>query len=371
MILDIGSYDAGEARARRTLSNTAQMAFAPATFMELGYPVRVGQEIELLRFVDSMHEFSACDYYSKPFAISPDEAQLITELNDRVVALTRRAFNRPLRPWTAQLSALEMFRVANALGKALGKDRLTVLEIGPGSGYLGAMLALSGHRLISMDNAQAYYLWQNRLYTELAGDQFAELANSDRGLSETSGADIVHLPWWRFAELHTEDVPSIDLLICDHAFCEIKTTALQYILRQARRMISDGLIAFCYFGHSQQRDQNGLFREFHDAGFEAVFKRRFYAVAPNDSRLAPLFIPHDRVASTKLSDRLSVKLKRRRAAAMFPEMLALDAEVPLYRPSGRSGSVSVSEIIPLRSDEAAPDYAFVAATGIFVPASEA
>lgn len=371
MPLSIEQYDRYEADALETVSNVAREAFAPSTFLELGSPTTVSVEADFLRFIDTMHEVNAGDYFKAPYPLSLDEADLIRRIGDHVADWSQSQLQRRVRPWVAPLSALEMFRVTTAMAQALGKTSVTVLEIGPGSGYFGALLHLAGHRHVSMDITQAYYLWQNRLFESLAGDGFADLANPETPLAEDPSKSLIHLPWWRFVQMHATGCPfQPDLVICDHALNEISTVALRYMLRIVNSRLAtvkDGMLLFCYPGHGQKRDETRLFQEFDRAGFEVLIKRLFYAAGLKTSRLSPLAIPPEQVMSTSRLIRAGIKLKRRTLAGRFPELLSLDREVPRYNPSGRSGLVFPAECVPIRRDEAPPGYDFLAAAGYFVP----
>ena len=46
---------------------------------------------------------------------------------------------------------------------------IRILEIGPGSGYLGLLLANDGHQYFAMDAAQAFYLYQKKLWSDVYG----------------------------------------------------------------------------------------------------------------------------------------------------------------------------------------------------------
>lgn len=369
-MIPIDVYDGFEHEANSTQPNSIQMAFTPSTFLELNCPVRVDHEGEFVRFIDSMHEFSAGDFFQRPFPLSPDEGDLIRRIGDHVADYSAKAFGRSIRPWVAPLSALEMFRVVTATAERLGKKSLTVLEIGPGSGYLGALLHLAGHRHISMDNTQAYYLWQNRLFSSLAGDGFAELADPVQPLADDPAKTMVHLPWWRFVQLH-ETLPfKVDVVICDHALNEISATALRYILRVAHGMLAqveNGVFLFCYPGHAQKRNEAQLFREFDRTGYQILFKRLFYGLGLKGGGLAPLAITVKEATSINRLVRAWVKIRRHRLRSRYPQLLSLDSQVPRYNPSGRQGTISPAEAVPIRREEQPPDYIFVRATGAFVP----
>jgi hypothetical protein len=55
--LTIARYDAAEMEARAGLSIPHFMAFRPVAFESVGWPTRISQEAELLRYVD--HNFEA------------------------------------------------------------------------------------------------------------------------------------------------------------------------------------------------------------------------------------------------------------------------------------------------------------------------
>lgn len=369
-MISVDEYDRLEADARSGLANAMQQAFTPATFMMQGDPICVGREAELVRFVDSMHEYSAADYFKRFYPLTHDEADLLTHLGDHIVKYCADHFGRPLRPWVAPLSALEMFRAASALAKRLGKERITVLEIGCGSGYFGALMHLAGHRHISMDVTQAYYLWQNRLFSSLAGERFREFADPNMRLSDDPECDFLHIPWFRFCRLHEDNPFCADMVVVDHALNEMNDRALRYVLHRSREMlerVDGGVFTFCHFGMMKMRNHLDLFGQFYDAGYEAVFKRLFYAFQPRGGRLSSLANSREEMCEPSPWNRAKIKLRRRQLRTRHPDLLALDETIPAYDPSGRGGMLAPADVIPIRRSEMPPDYSFAAATGCFIP----
>lgn len=366
--LEIARYDDLERKAAALLPNLAQAAFGPVTFSAGNYPTRVTEEAALGRYIDTMHENAAGEFFGGRFTLSPDEADLIAAIGDTVAGLSRERFGRAVRPWLAPLDAVGMFRIVAAFAQRLGRKQARVLEIGPGSGYLGALLNRAGFRTVSMDNTQAFYLWQNRFYGALAGSGLAEMAE---GGPPAADAAMIHLPWWSFAALHHQPALPVDFVVCDHALGEISLNALRYILRQAHRMLTagaePGLFLFRYSGARHVSSDRQIFAEFERAGFQTVFKRSFYALAPVGSPLDPLAISAEDTVSRSRSRRIVLKLGRDRLRGRFPELLALDSGAPPWNPSGRAGSVTADQAVPVRPEEAPADYDFVAATGIRIP----
>jgi len=349
----------------------AERAFSPITFLRFGYPVKVSEEMEIARFVDSQHEFQAAEFYDRSFPLSADEADLVSEIAADVAAYTERHFGRPIRPWSAPFSALKMFRIITALAQRLGKEKFTVLEIGPGSGYLGALLHNSGYRHISMDNTQAFYLWQNRLYQELAGTEFEEFCHDGSRLVDDPSKKILHIPWWRFLEMDKDCPFSADFVVCDHAINELSDPALWVVLRVAADMLrksDNGMFLFSEMGVSLKGDSGEfVFAEFERVGFQVLFKRLFHGLALRGSDYESLVVPHAAVMSTSTFVRAQTKLLRTLRNRHHKGMLELDAEIPIYNPSGSNKRYQPSDVIPLNDDEAPLDYRFVRSTGRFAP----
>ena len=89
-----------------------------------------------------------------------------------------------------------MFRLVKAMSNFAGED-LPVYEIGPGSGYLGALLVRSGHRYVATDIAEGFYLWQSRMLEAMADGDFCELA-APSGVSygPTNRSGNIHRTLW-------------------------------------------------------------------------------------------------------------------------------------------------------------------------------
>jgi hypothetical protein len=76
-----------------------------------------------------------------------------------------------------------------------------VLEVGGGSGYIGALLLEMGIRYISTDIAQAFYVVQNHVLNAIKPGKVIELATEERHFLEMDTipqGHAVHVPWWKF-----------------------------------------------------------------------------------------------------------------------------------------------------------------------------
>ena len=102
---------------------------------------------------------------------------------------------------------------------------LRILEIGPGSGYLGMLLANDGHKYFAMDAAQAFYLYQKKLWSDIYGSDYFDYSESS---SRPDTAKITHIPWWQFANLSIP-IPDVDVVTINHALAEMHPQAVKTI----------------------------------------------------------------------------------------------------------------------------------------------
>jgi hypothetical protein len=117
-------------------------------------------------------------------------------------------------------------------------DESNFLEIGPGAGYLSLMLALDGMSVCNIDVTQAYYVFQHYLYSSF--ECLEELASVDtvfprENEKQTSAGKVRHMPWWFFKDLPTCAI-SVDVIIVNHAICEMHRVAVQHLLSVAQRL---------------------------------------------------------------------------------------------------------------------------------------
>jgi hypothetical protein len=136
----VAEYDEAERTARRLVSNAQIMCCEPVTFNRLGYPTRVTAEHELTHYVDllSLNGLANVPFDAGVFfrgaslyaSYSPDEADLLVKVCDRVAALTRNRFGKAVRPIINPPTQIGMFRAVQATANLLGKRQLRIFEIG-------------------------------------------------------------------------------------------------------------------------------------------------------------------------------------------------------------------------------------------------
>jgi hypothetical protein len=306
MILTVQEYDAAEQEAKCGLSFTEIMAFAPRTFENLGFPHRVKDERELVRYADWNRDAENQEYF-KPGRFmagpgvrtdyTPDEVDVMNRVRDQAVEATRE-LGRAVRPLCSPFSALGLFRIIEAL-----KTSCDIFEIGPGSGYLGAMLINDGFAYSSTDNSQAFSLWQSKLFDHVGGGSKATI------------------PWWQF--VRGEDLPHVDIVVSNANLAEMTPDALKIVTHRAKQMLDGsplGLLLFTNFGAQAQNTNEGVHVALINAGFRCVFDRLFRGYVVGSHQL-----PFDTGP--------------------------LQAEIPFYNPSGRPGMMSGAEAVQIPDDQ--------------------
>jgi hypothetical protein len=343
----IEQYDRAEELAKCRMSYVELMAFETTTFHIVGFPARVKLEDELARYVDWNNSTSNYQYFKPNYfvrgpsvetAFTDDEGQVIGRVSDCVAAMTLRRYGRQMRPISTLLSQMGLFRAIMALQAAAGRP-LAVFEIGPGNGYLGAMLVQAGNRYIAFDNAQSLYLWQNRLLIECAADDFVDWV-----AAEPLPARVLHLPWWRYVELYKHCPVRADVVVSNTNLGEMNYGALRYAARICRQILADSDIATFLYTNIGDPKQNSLATvegELGAAGFRKVC-----------GDLVQAFVPEGILAS--------------------PILTGLDKSIPLYNPSGLSRRHSALDILKVTPATLPMDMDFLNFLGTFsLPPREA
>lgn len=337
-------YDRFERRALSRLPVPVLMAYRPVTYQQVGFPVRVTRELELLRYVDHNFEpevpglfrpgarFAPIAYVN---AFTPDERDLLKTVRDRVAAMTARRFGRSIRPITNLMVQMGPFRIMHEIARVSGKPKIGVFEVGPGLGYLGALLALAGHRYLSFDVTQALYLWQNRLLRTVADDDFMETATSlwrppldaRRVIPLPWWQRIVHLPWWQYVNLLWGCPIKADIVYSNSNLGEMSLLALKHVLAISRIMLADsdiGLFMYMSTGMLAQNSAESLAVEFAQFGYRKICDSPFVG-----------YVLGDRDVSAILS--------------------AFADGVPHYSPSGAPPTLAANEVMALKRAEAPLD----------------
>jgi hypothetical protein len=239
MPLSVASYDRAERQAVDSLPNRIIEACRPELFLKVGYPVEVASESGLSRFVDVMHENrDAADYKNLLDGFTHDEFELFKEISTKVAKFSGDRFGKRIVPKGALTRAMLSYRHI----RMLAEPNSFIFEVGPGSGYLGALLATAGYRYGATDITQGFYLYQNHLWDYLFGGRLLELAESDQTfarLGDLPEGCVLHVPWWKYTISRPAEIDSpVDLYVANHALCEMNLYSMCYTIRLSHQLLS-------------------------------------------------------------------------------------------------------------------------------------
>jgi hypothetical protein len=344
MLLSISDYDGQEAAAKCRVSYVEIMAFAPATLTLMGFPATVTQEQELSRYVDWNNSSSNAQYFepdhfvrgpSVQTTFTPREADLVGQVSDHVATLTSRQYGREMRPISTLLSQFGLFRAIMSLQACVDRP-LVVFEVGPGNGYLGALLIQAGLSYIGFDNAQALYLWQNRLLNECAGADFLEWVASEPPPNMASHR-VHHLPWWHYLALRHHCPIRADVFVSNTNLGEMSHGALLYTARIAQPILYGSPISAFLFTNIGDAKQNSL------ATVEGELARADLGKVCGD--LVQAFVPN--------------------GVEPLPALLSLDKAIPLYNPDKSEARFRTRDILKITADNLPSDMDFLGYVGTF------
>jgi hypothetical protein len=307
MTLSVSEYDEKERRAKSALSFQEVRAFASTAMDVTGFPARLETESQIASYMD-WNDGDNTDVLFKPNSFVPvralrtsftaEEVALAREVADAVAGLTKEATGREMRPIASLLSMFGLFRIIQAMKAAWALPQVSVYEIGPGNGYLGPLLALTGDRYAATDNSQAFYLWQNRLLAAVAPEEFWDWAEK----GPPAGAPrIQHLPWWDYVKLRDGAAPRVDLFVSNCNLGEMNRYALKYTTRIARRLVADspiGRFLYVSVGNPLHASPQSIEQEIQLSGFHKIYGTLFHCfgvrreTGPNEPNLdkeIPLF----------------------------------------------------------------------------------
>lgn len=252
-------YNAMEAEAIKGMDPEIVKAFQPVQFIRSGFPTHIKDLSELSKFADHLAEPETPLYFAdgSRFPISgwsngftQTEFDLVQPIRKAVRDATAK-IGRPVRPMLMPMIHIAPLRAIYALTDYCFPMR--VFEIGPGTGYLGALLHnLSVTRSFLCDYnctdiTQSLTLWQCFLH-------------------EACDMGRRSVWWW-------ENPPAADIVYSNANLSEMTAYALDHHMANAARQMQDSQLAcFMYFhlGDPSQTCAGDVEAAFGRHGFECV-----------------------------------------------------------------------------------------------------
>ena len=264
----VEKYNQAERAGRATVSNRAIESFSLELWNAMGYPFKVDSESELWRYHDSMQDGRFKQNLRLIGSYSDHDFDLVTKTAKQILSFSERELTMRNSGKCALTRSLYQYQL-------LMKNRphdgpLRILEIGPGSGYLGLLLANDGHQYFAMDAAQAFYLYQKKLWSDIYGADYFDYSEST---SRPDNAKVTHIPWWRFANLSIP-IPDVDIVTINHALCEMHPTAVKTIFARLYAAWGNNekkLVLAESFGYDYFNRKETMLKDIRTASF-AIFR---------------------------------------------------------------------------------------------------
>ena len=294
MLNIVEKYNQAERVGLATVSNRAIESFSLEVFNTLGYPCRIDNESELWRYHDSMQEGRFKENLQLIGSYSEREFDLVTKTAKHILGFSERLL--PIRNSGKHALTRSLYQYQLLMKHRPHDGPLRILEIGPGSGYLGLLLANDGHQYFAMDAAQAFYLYQKKLWSDIYGADYFDYSESS---SRPDTAKVTHIPWWQFANLSIP-IPDVDVVTINHALAEMHPQAVKTIFARLYSAWGDTdkkLVLAEALGYDYFKRKQAMFTDIRTENFTVNRSSGFTIFCPNKISAAAQLIESSRTPS--------------------------------------------------------------------------
>ena len=267
--MDLAAYNEAQDAAIRRLPNLLTGAFAADAYSSGRFDERLAW-----RFMDAMHEGrKEYNWVLVGGGLTGSEFMDFCRLTKCVDHLAQELCDRRMQATTTILRAIYQYRLVTVFNPE------SVLEVGPGSGYLGALLMLGGVRYSAVDVSQSFYTCQHNLWKALGRKPH------------------VHFTWWQWAE---EMPTKAELVVANHVLCEMHSYAVAFLAYRAKGI---GMKNLFFDSYGLQRiPAKDVERKFAEFGYALTTKDKelgCFGLMPSEM---PDFTPPVTVMSRALVD---------------------------------------------------------------------
>jgi hypothetical protein len=301
----VDRYNQAERAGRATVSNRAIESFSLEVFNAVGYPCRIEDESELWRYHDVMNEGGFKETLRLIGSYSEHDFDLITKTAKQILSFSER--HLPIRNSGKHALTRSLYQYQLLMKYRPHNGPLRILEIGPGSGYLGLLLANDGHQYFAMDAAQAFYLYQKKLWSDIYGADYFDYSEST---SRLDTAKVTHIPWWQFANLSIP-IPDVDVVTINHALTEMHPQAVKTIFARLYSAWGDTdkkLVLAESMGYDYFKRKHATYADIRSAGFfggELIDTHRTWKPSIKKASLESKKLSEKQTFETRASKRLS------------------------------------------------------------------
>ncbi|GFK94943.1 hypothetical protein NNJEOMEG_02791 [Fundidesulfovibrio magnetotacticus] len=288
-------------------------------FERFGFPVRITHFLETRQLLDTMQESRFGKLQEELGGLTDADALLLADACADLAAFQLQHYpgNRVIVPLDTLLAMLVVYRKLSAVAPGFR----SILEVGPGCGYLAFFLkrhpGLENYSLT--ESCESFYILQDAINRRLFQGRFRQMLSEDSGgewyirrddplhaaLSLTdveAQATVRHYPWWKLGDI-ADSKTAFDVVNSNANLLEFNTDALRDYLNLFREKLKPQGVFFahCFGCESPEKNRAYLYEELYRAGFApllichgAHIKAREYwtgrlagqcdPIAPDDAR---------------------------------------------------------------------------------------
>ena len=225
----IKSYKEAERIGRQDIPNVAIQAFALAWWRSSDYPHEIESSSELWKFHNQMHDGRFDLNATLIGEIDSSLHQTIISTAEILVSYTKSTFGFADCARESFSRAILQFNYLYRLNRDLSS--MSILEIGPGNGYLGLLLAIHGVKYYALEACQAFYMYQNSIWNYAFGNSYFDGIKRREEGSETI---IEHVPYWNVCNRDFM-FPNVTHISANHVISEMNPLAINRICQLIAR----------------------------------------------------------------------------------------------------------------------------------------
>ena len=268
MITDdrLNLYEIEKNQGISKLSNRCIQSFDLSAFSKVGYPHSITSISDLWRFHDVMQENRLDSILANKFSNGIPEIYLqhlltlCRFLNEfRCYIPTPSDVKLNVGQNSALISLFNLIILDCVMEKFDINNKKSVLEIGPGCGYLSLLNIIKGRGSYLLEASQAFYLYQHHLlsyYTKL---------------NPLHSIFFKHHYWWEAADLN-KPLPAVNIIIANHMLAEMHPYALRIVLTKFVNSLEssnhDGILIAEGLGSNVANSHDDVVRTLQEFGFK-------------------------------------------------------------------------------------------------------
>ena len=294
-MIDIEEYRLQEAIVINNMKSWRfrEINFLP-TFERFGFPDKYENLSRLRQYLNTFHERRFESYMHEDDGINVEEMEFLVCVLLRNLAFQEFAFpnKNQIIPFDTAMAALKIFlRIF-----AIKPDCKSILEIGPGSGFLPQFLSLKNIKLyVGIEACEVLYMLQDLQFSYLFGREFMQCLNFENNNPEifSNNPDLnpeayvneyeinrkdhsykyLHFPWWN-ADYFVNQNIKFDLITSNANLTEFSPYALKnylYIINKCLK--NEGIFLVCCFGGGNV-SINTIFKELVKYNFALLYMQK-------------------------------------------------------------------------------------------------